>query len=233
MANNQMGLLAALMGQQGSLSALGQGYDKAQGRFDTNYYDPYSSATSGAPGMLANSFGLGGAQGNQAAQDAFQAGPGYQFALDQGLQALNRNAASRGMLASGNNTQDILKYSQGLANQEFNNWRTGLGGLSQLGLSAAQGQTGRQGALAGLDTGYGQGAANVYQNTANSLMDLYKPQQQQSSGIGSAIAGGLNLGGSLLGLGMGGPLGGALGSLTGSALSGTGALSSFLGSNFR
>jgi hypothetical protein len=30
-------------------------------------------------------------------------------------------------------------------------------------------------------------------------MDLYKPQQQQQSGLGTALAGGLNLGGSLLG----------------------------------
>ena len=218
MADNQMGLLAALMGQQGSLSALGQGYGNATKRYETNYLDPYTQTGGQANTLYSNSLGLGGAQGNQAATDAFQTGPGYQFALDQGLQALNRNAASRGMLASGNNTQDILKYSQGLANQEYGNWQNRLGTLGQQGLQAAGAQTNRQGALAGLDTGYGQGAANVYQNTANSLMDLYKPQQQQSSGLGSALAGGLNLGGSLLGLGMGGITGGSLGGGIGSAL---------------
>ena len=199
MANNQMGLLAAMMGQQGSLDALGRGYDSAVKRFDTNYYDPYTQATQGAPGMQANALGLGGAAGNEAATNAFQAGPGYQFALDQGLQALNRNAASRGMLASGNNSMDITRYAQGLANQEYGNWLDRLGNFSGMGLGAAQGQTGRQGALAGIDTGYGQNQADVFQNTTNSLMDLYKPQQQQQSGLGTALAGGLNLGGSLLG----------------------------------
>ncbi|MGJ0454172.1 MAG: hypothetical protein ACR65T_13235 [Methylocystis sp.] len=197
MANNQMGLLAAMLGQQGSLDALGRGHDSAVKRFDTSYYDPYTQATSGAPGMQANALGLGGAAGNEAATNAFQAGPGYQFALGQGLEALNRNAASRGMLASGNNTQDILKYSQGLANQEYGNWQDRLGNFSGMGLNAAQGQTGRQGALANLDTGLGTQQANVFQNTTNSLMDLYKPQQQQQSGLGTALAGGLNLAGTL------------------------------------
>ena len=139
MANNQMGLLAAIMGQQGSLDALGRGHDAAVKRFETNYYDPYTQATAGAPQMQANALGLGGAAGNEAATNAFQAGPGYQFALDQGLQALNRNAASRGMLASGNNTQDILKYSQGLANQEYGNWQNRLGNFSELGFQCCAG----------------------------------------------------------------------------------------------
>lgn len=212
MANNQMAALAAIMGQQQALGALAPAYDKAQGRYQTNYYDPYSSATQGAPGMQANALGLNGAAGNEAATGAFQAGPGYQFALDQGLEALNRNAASRGMLSSGNNTQDILKYSQGLANQEYGNWQDRLGQFSGMGLNAAAGQTGRQGALAGLDMGYGNAQANVYQNTANNLTDLFKPQQQQQSGLGSAIAGGLNLAGAGLGAYFGGPGGAAIGS---------------------
>jgi hypothetical protein len=210
--------LIQLMGQQQALGALGPAYEKAQGRYDKNYYDPYTQPTQGAAGMQADALGLGGAAGTQRAQEAFTAGPGYQFALDQGLQALNRNAASRGMLSSGNNTQDILRYSQGLANQEYGNWLNRLGDFSQLGLSSAAGQTGRQNALAGLDTGYGNAQAGVYSNTANNLAELMAPKQQQPSGLGSAIAGGLNLGGSLVGAYFGGPYGAAAGGAAGSAL---------------
>ncbi len=227
MANNQMGLLAAILGQQGSLDALGRGHDSAVKRFDTNYYDPYTQATSGAPQMQANALGLGGPAGNDAATNAFQAGPGYQFALDQGLEALNRNAASRGMLASGNNTQDIIKFAQGLGNQEYGNWLDRLGQFSNLGFNAASGQTGRQGTLAGLDTGYGNAQAGVYQNTANSLMDLYKPQPQQQSGLGTALAGGLNLAGAALGPATSG-LSGLAGDITGKMLKGSG----FLGGKY-
>lgn len=218
MANNMAGILAQIAGQQQALAALGPAYTKAVGRYDKNYYDPYSTATQGAPQMQANALGLGGASGNEAATGAFQAGPGYQFALDQGLEALNRNAASRGMLSSGNNTQDILKYSQGLANQEYGNWLNRLGDFSQLGLSSAAGQTGRQNSLASLDYGYGQDQAGVYSNTANNISSLLKPQQQQQSGLGSAIAGGLNLGGSLLGAYAGGPAGAGLGGGLGASL---------------
>lgn len=205
--NNMMGALIQLMGQQNALGALGPAYDKATKRYDTNYYDPYTSATNAAPGAMSDALGLGGAAGNQRATEAFQAGPGYQFALDQGLQALNRNAASRGMLSSGNNSQDIVRFSQGLANQEYGNYLNRLGDFSRLGLGAAQGQTGRQSDLASLDTGYGNAQAGIYTNTANNIADIMgRNQQQRSSGLGSAIAGGINLAGAALG----GPGGGLL-----------------------
>lgn len=212
MANNMAGILAQIAGQQQALGALAPAYDKAKAQYATNYYDPFSTATQGAPQMQANALGLGGAAGNEAATGAFQAGPGYQFALDQGLEALNRNAASRGMLSSGNNTQDIIKYSQGLANQEYGNYLNRLGDFSQLGLSSAAGQTGRQNSLASLDYGYGQDQAGVYSNTANNISSLLKPQPQQQSGLGSAIAGGLNLAGAGIGAYFGGPGGAAIGS---------------------
>jgi hypothetical protein len=192
-----MPALVQIAGQQQALGALAPAYDKAQGRYATNYYDPYSTATAGAPQLQADALGLGGAAGNERATGAFQAGPGYQFALDQGLEALNRNAASRGMLSSGNNTQDIIRFANDYASKRFDDWQTKLGDLSQLGLSSAAGQTGRQNSLASLDYGYGQDQAGVYSNTANNISSLLKPQQQQQSGIGSAIAGGLNLAGTL------------------------------------
>ena len=40
--------------------------------------------------MYMNSLGLNGAAGNQAAVNAFQTGPGYDFQMHQGLNAINR-----------------------------------------------------------------------------------------------------------------------------------------------
>jgi hypothetical protein len=45
--------------------------------------------------------------------------PGYQFALDQGNQAINRSAAAKGMLGSGNVLSELAKYGQGMASQEY------------------------------------------------------------------------------------------------------------------
>ncbi len=201
MANNNLAGLWQLIGAGNATGALDKAHGDAIGRFGQNYYDPFTKAYAGAPGLVADAYGLGGAEGTQRAQSAFQAGPGYQFALDQGTQALDRSAASRGMLGSGNQQQDLLKFGQGLANQEYGSWLSGLGGIADAAFGAAQGQTGRQGTLAGIDMSRGQGAANVWGNLGNNLSDLYQPKQQQGSGIGGAIAGGLKLGGGLLGLG--------------------------------
>jgi hypothetical protein len=142
-------------GMAGSLASLGQA------RAD---YDPlaalgakYGTATS----TLLDSLGVNGAAGNQNAISQFQAGPGYQFQLDQGNDAINRRRASAGMLNSGNADIDALKFGQGLANQEYGNWQTKLGSFLSPELQATQGAaTGRAGVdsqIAGL---YGTDAAN-------------------------------------------------------------------------
>lgn len=207
MADNNLSALWQLISAQNGIGALNQAHDQAIGRFDTNYYDPFTKAYGGAPQLIADAYGLGGAEGVQRAQSAFNTSPGYQFAFDQGVKGLDRSAAARGMLGSGNQQQDLVKFGQGIANQEYGKWLSGLGGIADAAFGAAQGQTGRQGTLAGLDMSAGQGAANIWGNVGNNLSDLYQPKPQQGSGIGSAIEGGLQLGGALLG----GPLGGAAG----------------------
>ena len=46
--------------------------------------------------------------------------PGYQFAYNQGLEAVNRTAAAKGQLGSGNRLYDLTKFGQGLASQTYN-----------------------------------------------------------------------------------------------------------------
>ena len=60
---------------------------------------------------------------------SFQRTPGYQFAVDQGQQAIERSAAKRGMLNSGNVLAELSKYGQGMANQEYGNQVNTLAGL--------------------------------------------------------------------------------------------------------
>jgi hypothetical protein len=171
----------ALRGQygqtQGYLGQLGGLYDHmAQG--GRSAYDAYLNAT-----------GANGAAGSQAAAAAFQAGPGYQYALDQALGAVQRSAAARGGLAGGNATADILATANGLANQGYQqyvsnlgnaatSYGTGLAGQAQgvAGLANASQNLGTQ--LGGLAQAYGQNQANVYGTAAN--------QQAQ---FGNAVAG--------------------------------------------
>lgn len=115
-----------------ALDTIGTGAETA-----TGYLQPYADAAAPAAGMYSDALGLNGAGGNARAVGAFQVGPGYQFAMNQGLDSLDRRAASRGMLASGNNSIDTINYSQGLANQEYGGWLDRLNGQQQFGAGVA------------------------------------------------------------------------------------------------
>lgn len=53
--------------------------------------------------------------------------PAYKFAFDQGMEGVNRTAAAKGMLGSGNRLYDLTKFGQGLASQTYNNTVSQLG----------------------------------------------------------------------------------------------------------
>ena len=53
--------------------------------------------------------------------DQFNADPGYQFRMSEGLKALERSAASRGILQSGGTLKDITRFGQDVASQEYQN----------------------------------------------------------------------------------------------------------------
>lgn len=124
-------------------------------------YQPYVNAGKSATGMYSNALGLNGASGNATATGAFQEGPGYQFAMDQGTNAALRGASAAGMLNSGNTLTALTGYGQGLANQEYGGWLDRLSGLSGQGLQAVGGQAGALGNV-----------ASLYQNTAGDRLGL-------------------------------------------------------------
>lgn len=167
-------------------------YDKAGALFDTWY-----KSGSDAETARANALGLNGAEGNAAAVDAFQAGPGYEFAVNSGLDAIDRRAASRGMLGSGNTNADSITFSQGLANQEWQQYLTNLGAVSGSGQTAASNQASQLDQLASTinntnsnignlawqkETGVGNSQAQMYQ-------DQYAAEQAASANMWSAIFG--------------------------------------------
>lgn len=177
---------------------LGAAETAGQGYLDQGIAPQQALAAQGQQGIdyYGNLLGL---NGQEAASQAFQGSPGYQWQQEQGIEALNRAANARGMLASGNNTQDILKYSQGLASQDYYNQ-----------LNAAQPYFGLgQGAASGIQGGY-TNKAELAANTGGRLADY---GWQSQTGIGQAKAdranqvanaeqaGSANTWGAILGLG--------------------------------
>ena len=57
--------------------------------------------------------------------------PGYQWAYNQGLEAVNRTAAAKGLLGSGNRLYDLVNYGQGKASQTYNDTVNQLSSLLQ------------------------------------------------------------------------------------------------------
>lgn len=105
-------------------------------------YDPYAASGSAADAMQADALGLNGADGMARARAAFQAGPGYGFAVEEGMRGAERAASAGGMLASGNLLTELQSRGQNLANQEYSGWLGNLGNLANRGVTAASGQAG-------------------------------------------------------------------------------------------
>jgi len=123
----------------------------------------------GAPGTTEERYAT--------ALDRFQKSPGYMFQFDEGVNAIDAGAASRGLLDSGGTAKALTRYGQGIANQEWNSHQNRLAALAGIGQTAS-GQTAQSGL-------YGaQGVANQMNNAGQASASGY-------IGRGNAINNGL------------------------------------------
>lgn len=141
----------------------------------------------------------------------FQADPGYQFRMDEGMKALERSAAARGGLLSGATLKGIERYGQDLASQEytnaFNRYQTEraaqlqpLQSLAGVGQTTAQqiGQSGQTMAsnvgealtsgAAARASGY-VGQANALTGALNTGLNYYQNQQLMNRMLPSGTSG--------------------------------------------
>lgn len=126
---------------------------------------PFMGAGNSAINQLQNLLGLNG--GNPSSMlAALQNTPGYQFAFNQGQTALDRSAASRGLLLSGGQLKDSINYGQGMADQVYQQTVGNLYNLGSLGENAAAGagSLGQQAAT---------GAGNAWQNAGAATASGY------------------------------------------------------------
>lgn len=185
-------------GMRGSLRDINRGTRQAAGQYDEalgNYEELYPTAVAGY-NAYGDAFGLNGQEGYDRARDSFRTGPGYEFMVNQGLDALDRRAASRGMLASGNTSIDTMNYVTGLADQEWDDYTAGLSPYLTLApeLAGAQADINdRKAGLyanagrdrAGIRRGASQDLAGIAERRGGNLADLIF---RTKTGIGSAGA---------------------------------------------
>jgi len=76
------------------------------------------------------------AGGNKPNYDAFFQSPDYQFRLSQGVNSLDRSAASRGRLRSGSHAKALTEFGQNIGAAEFGNYFNRMLALSGGGQAA-------------------------------------------------------------------------------------------------
>lgn len=221
-------LVGGLMGADASRSAANTQADAArqasqieQQQFNqtTQNMAPWLQQGQTSLAQLGQQFGSAGSPGNTPfGLQQFQASPAYQFNLDQGMQAINKGANARGNFYAPQTLQDLSKFAQGTASNEFqnaysnyntnqNNLFSRLQTLSGAGQNAAAnlgdvgtkvaGQLGSNAMGAGnVQAGGIMGQANAYSGalggvTNAGIMDLILKQQQGGlyAGGGGSTAG--------------------------------------------
>lgn len=120
------------------------------------------------PWLQAGQGALGSLQAmNNGDFSKFYQSPDYQFALDEGFKAMDRSAASRGRLYSGGYGQDLTKYGQGLATQNYQNYYNNLARMAGLGQSTAQN-------LGSLGQNMANSVSSQYNNIGNARASAYQ-----------------------------------------------------------
>lgn len=184
----------------------------AQARADTA---PFRQIGTGAINQLGSLYGINAdgtstqltPQQQQQNLQNFTQTPDYQFAQQQGTQAVDRSAAASGALNSGAAVKAATEFGQGLASQQYGNYYNRLLSLAQIGTNAATNS-----ATNSLAAGNAQAQTLGNYGTA-----------QASGTIGSANA----LSGGLQSMGMYGALAGAS-SYSGGGAGGNSGLGGFL-----
>jgi hypothetical protein len=161
---------------------------------DIARFDPFFNTGTMAQNALAFNMGLGD---RPEGYGGFQTSPGFQFAFDQGMNAVQGSVAGRQGLNSGAAMQELNRFGQGIANQEFGNYLQRLAGLASSGQSAAGSQANiSQNAASQMAGNTMQGGmmrgGNTMQggvNTGNALMNLGSQLGNLTVGTGNNIAG--------------------------------------------
>ena len=179
-----MAAIAAAMAGGSALSALGalnsaNTAEKAANRslaFQKRVYREQQGRMQ--PYYQAGAKSLADLQSLMANPQSLESDPMYQWRMQQGQQALERNMAARGGLLGGAALKELTRYGQGFASNEFQNQFNRLATLAGYGSQAGSAMN-----------QYGQNMATAFGNAQG---DMANAQNSGLLGATSAITNGIN-----------------------------------------
>ena len=159
----------------------------------------YEAGVNALPGYLQG-IQPGGELVRGFTQADYQADPGYAFRMSEGMNALNRSMAAKGMGISGANIKGALRFGQGLGSEEFQKAYERFRDTQGLRRNALAGVVGYAPTAAGAMTSSGQSYASgagpqMYQqgvNTGNALIADRQARESSYGQLGSALGKYLN-----------------------------------------
>jgi hypothetical protein len=163
-------------------------------------WNPQQSLGAGADTALGSTLGTNGQPANYS---NFLNMPGYQFAVNQGTQAIQRQAAANGSAYTPNTAEAVGQYVTGTAMQDYNTYVNQLYQAAGLGSTANTALTGANMTTAG--------------NIENLGLQSGAAQAGMYNSMGQTVGGALGAGGLFAGSGVN-----AAGGLAGSVIGGIG-----------
>ena len=183
-----------------------------------NIWSTQQQLGQGADTALGSALGTNGQPANYS---NFENMPGYQFAVSQGTQAVQRQAAAMGNAYTPNTAAAVGQYVTGTASQDYNTYISQLMGAAGLGSTANTAlQTGSQQSsnnISQLQQNIGQAQAGAYSSVGSAASGLFG-----ANGAGTSLinAAGRALGGGSSGSGGSSSSGGGMTANSGDTTSG-------------
>lgn len=150
--------------------------------------------------LYDDAMGLNGAAGNARAMSSYASSPGQEYALNQGLQALDRRRSAAGSFQSGGADADTISFATGTANQNYGDWLTRLSGYNGITDAGIAGKAGGLNNLANLATGTASQKLDLAGNVVSGNMNA---NNLYAKGVEANKAGIADLGSNLLGMAAG------------------------------
>lgn len=152
-----------------------------------NIWSTQQQLGQGAQTALGSALGTNGQPANYS---NFMNMPGYQFAVNQGTQAIQRQAASMGGAYTPNTAAAVGQYVTGTASQDYNTYisqlmgAAGLGSTANAGIATPTYQTGAN--ISTLQQNQGQAQASGVNTAANAVGSIFGANGAGTSLLGAA-----------------------------------------------